>query len=309
MKSEKLNHVLQGLINEENLSLTIYFLLKNGEIRLADVENEILPELMELYISTLEEIIEDDDTDVLALSEADERRNVLYYYDYEEDIDPISKLAEVDKNQEQREFSFSEDKLTEIDGFIFRIANSENSIVLFSKSYPVNIIKQDRSFYIRKSDVRFSKFEDELVRLNGKFDMFYIDEDTFLLKYEILEKFFGFDNVIKNKAAINLKKIEYLNIIEDFDYFKDQVENISFARKLVKVAEKSPVFQKSIQSDKIIEFASNHKLIGQEIQINQSKFVINSKKSSKLLLKLFDDDYLHSKLTDTDYDSLAKDEL
>ena len=55
-----------------------------------------------------------------------------------------------------------------------------------------------------------------MIRLDHKFDVISIKGILFVNNLKLLEKSFGFHDIIKRKAEENIKKIEFENIIEEF---------------------------------------------------------------------------------------------
>lgn len=96
----------------------------------------------------------------------------------------------------------------------------------------------------------------------------------------------------------------------DCDVFNSRLDDISFARKLVKSANNSPVLN-VIPNEQIINFTQNHPALKGKFKYSKDKLQINlkTKKSQDLFLKLLNDDFLQSELTKRYYDSIAKDSV
>jgi len=303
---------LSTFIQQDNLNLVSYFLFKNGESKLADIKNDLLPELQSLYVKNIMiSVLENEDLSLLPLTEADERKNVLYQYDFEEEIKPFLNINYILQNTNIQKFNFFDDVLESIDGFIVKIGNSSNSIFLFSKVYPINIYKQDKTLKLIPAKTRFEKFENQVLRINGKFDILKLNSVFYLLNYEIMEKYYHFDEVVLKKANEYFNKIESLNFLSDATFIEQYLkENIKFARKFIKVAVASPVIKLCVQPEIISDFAKKHSKLANKFKFdNNEKFILNSKKACNSFIKLLDDTFLHSQLTGIDYESKAKDEM
>ena len=92
---------------------------------------------------------------------------------------------------------------------------------------------------------------------------------------------------------------------------KDLVDDITFARKLSKIREKSPVITLNISNDDIINFTkTNPGLRGRFKYSEDGKQIrLDTKASKNAFIKLLNDDYLRSNLTNQEYDSIAKDRI
>ena len=73
--------------------IVVYFILKDNnemKVRLADIEHRFLRDLKDQYLSTIREMIintnntDVNDLQVLNISTADDRKNVIYEYDLED---------------------------------------------------------------------------------------------------------------------------------------------------------------------------------------------------------------------------------
>ena len=158
---------------------------------------------------------------------------------------------------------------------------------------------------------RFKRFEDKLLRLSPKFQILSIDDVIIVLDLKFIERSLGFADVIKREATLGVDAIEALNILSSIEPLNELISDVSFARKLTKIARNSPVLQNRISNAKIILFAKNHPALKDKIRYNEdgSKIILDTKVSKNLFIKLLNDDYLTSQLTEMEYDSLAKDSI
>lgn len=89
-----------------------------------------------------------------------------------------------------------------------------------------------------------------------------------------------------------------------------RLDDITFSRKLVRAASKSPVLG-VIPNDKIIEFVTSHPTLKEKLKTtaDKKKLKVDTKAAQGLFLKLLNDDFLQSQLTEKYYASQAKDSL
>ena len=89
----------------------------------------------------------------------------------------------------------------------------------------------------------------------------------------------------------------------------ERVSDVSFVRKLSKIASNSPVF--TLPATSIIQFVRTHSVLSEYFRFNsgEDKIMLDTKKSQDWFLKLMNDDFLHSQLTDFHYQTPAKDKL
>lgn len=247
------------------------------------------------------------------LSSSDDRVNAIYAYDYDiypKDLNCIHDFN-IEEEIESKMFSFSEESLSNLRGYLIYLGSMNEGIVLYKKHYPVSLIKRD-SFLLYKKDRRFVKFEgDDILRISGSAQVMKLENEMFVLNINNFERNFGFENLITKRASETVEEIDQKGILEDVQVLKDLVDDITFARKLSKVREKSLVINLSISNDDIINFTkTNPGLRGRFKYSEDGKQIrLDTKASQNAFIKLLNDDYLRSNLTNQEYDSIAKDRI
>ncbi|WP_265413241.1 Kiwa anti-phage protein KwaB-like domain-containing protein [Enterobacter hormaechei] len=81
-----------------------------------------------------------------------------------------------------------------------------------------------------------------------------VENDLYVVDLKLIEKMFGFHEVIKKEATLGMTAIEGMNIITDIEVIKELIDDIKYARKLTRIAKSSPVILAKIENEKIIEF-------------------------------------------------------
>lgn len=318
MDVQEIKKKLDNIISN-NVSLSLFFVFKdsNGNYikRKVDLEQgKTIETFVELFRDYLDNtIIKNEALSLCKLSSSDERRNAIYSYDYDVYPKELSCIHDFDINQEILcdNFSFSEEKLSDLCGYLIYLGSMKEGIVLYKKHYPIALIKRD-AFVLYKKKKRFVKFDgDDMLRINGTVQVLKIDKDIFVLDINNFERNFGFENLILKRAAETVDEIDQKGILEDVQALKDSIDDITFARKLSKVREKSPVISLNISNTDIINFTKiNPGLKGQfKYSEDGKKIRLDTKASKNAFIKLLNDDYLRSELTNQDYDSIAKDRI
>ena len=98
----------------------------------------------------------------------------------------------------------------------------------------------------------------------------------------------------------------------NIDSLTTEAEDVSFARKLIKVTQASPVLTE-VDKPTLISFIKQYSdgMLLNQLKFNETEdaIILGSKKSKKTLLKVLNDDYLESKLTSHLYSSATKDDV
>jgi hypothetical protein len=311
MNKAELNQSLEFLNNPTGeLQIIMYACFEEQATKKLDIKAEDLPPIRRLFVDSVNNaIVAQEDFTVIPLSTADERGNCFYEYDLELP-EELQVLGTVIGNDEIETFSFNNDTFAEIDALVIVLADDNNEISLYKKLSPVEILGRG-GYMLWKSNQRLERFEEQLLRISPSFQVLRVEENVIILNLKTIEKSFGFHDVIKREATIGLEAINDMGIVSNIDTLEELIENVSFARKLTKIARNSPVIQRSIPNVSIIAFSRTHPAIRNKMRYTPdgTQFALDTKVSKDLFIKLLNDDFLTSELTQLYYDSLAKDNI
>ncbi len=304
---------------DESRSMQIYFVLRKNDgfdVKLCDVDHENgLPELAEMFEKHLKGIAAEDELYLGDLSSADERANAVYKYDYDDFPGELGVIKDfhIQEAVGRPHFSFDEDNLNKLIGYIIYIGGMEEGITLFKKHYPISLIKRDTFLLGKiKSEKRFEKIQGEdILRINDDFQLIKMDDEVYILELKILNHIAGFDLLIRKAAAEAIIQIEKMDILEDIQVLKDAEEDISFSRKLSKVLNNSPILTLGIKTEEILHFIKNTKEISGKFKYNEdaTQIRLDTNASKKAFIQLLSDAYLRSELTKVCYEARAKDSI
>jgi hypothetical protein len=311
MNKEEFLKELKFLFEDGNeIGLSVYFILKTevGLIkRQADVDQDVNTKLKDQFLTFIdEELIKNEDLVFTNLSTVDDRKNAIFSYDFDETPEGLEVMGELIDEEEQDIFNFNNDDFNSIFGFVILLGNETQKIALYKKHYPINIIKRDSNIFGFRDATRLVDLEDEMIRISEKFEFIQIGDEIIVLDLNVLERYFGFETVIKNKAATNITIIENSGFLENTQLLQELANDVRYAKKLMKVKADSVVFQ--LDFNKIRDFIRHHPKLKRRVRFNfnGSKIVLDTKVSAGLFLKLLDDDYLKSDLTDFLYETDRK---
>ncbi|ATX79134.1 protein of unknown function (DUF4868) [Mariprofundus aestuarium] len=312
MSLDKLRSTISGVIEDKKCDAEFFFLLdSNGEISIkrVDMDEGAHEELTQKFIASIgEAILLNDEISLLDISGADDRSNAIYKYDLPELPFQLSNLETVLQSDDFPSFDFSSDDLKHLEGILIILGHGQTQMAIYKHQYPVALLKRDGGYFHRGS--RLVQLDEEVLRINSKFEFMHIDDDYYIVDLKTLERFFGFHEAIKNVATQGLTNIQNSELVVDISPLEGRIDDISFARKLVRVARASPVLG-VIPNEEIITFVSTYPALRGKFKVNDdgTKLRLETKVSQNLFLKLLNDDFLQSELTKRHYDSLAKDSL
>lgn len=315
MSIEELKQKISGVLGVDGCSAEFYFLLdKDGlEVKLVDINEPDQKELEKIFETSLSEnVLLNDDLTLIELSSADDRKDAVYHYDLDDVPAQLTYLKEIIENEKFETFNFKTDSLSHLEGILILMGNEEKQLAIYKHQYPITLIKPDSGFNLvkPKGAQRFKKLDSDILKISPKFEFLKVDGQYYILDIKALEKFFGFHEAVKNVAEKGIENIKAANLVSDTAVFSARLDDISFARKLVKSASSSPVLNK-IPNEQVINFTSHHPALKGKFKYTDDGTQLNlkTKKSQNLFLKLLNDDFLQSELTKRYYDSIAKDDV
>lgn len=311
MNKAELNQSLDFLNNPTGeLQIILYASFKEQTIKKLDIKAEDLPPIRQLFVDSVNRaVIDKEEFSVIPLSTADERGNCFYEYDLELP-EELQLLESVIGNDDLEIFNFNNDAFANIEALVIVLADDNNELSVYKKLSPVEVLGRG-GYILWKSNQRLERFEEQLLRISPGFQVLRVYDNVIILNLNTIEKSFGFHDVIKREAAIGLEAIREMSIVSNIEALEELVDNVSFARKLTKIAKNSPVIRNNIPNANIIAFSKTHPAIKNKLKcINgDSQFTLDTKISKDLFIKLMNDDFLTSELTRLYYDSLAKDSI
>jgi hypothetical protein len=316
MNIDEFKASISTTVSAHGCSAEFYFLFQNdGKIivKSVDINDDDHLELERQFLSSISDnILLNDDLTLISLSSADDRKSAVYQYDLDEIPIELSYLKMLIENENFDSFDHKHDDLSKLKGILILLGNHDSQLALYKYQYPVTLLKKENGFNLVKpiNNNRFKKLDTDILKINSKFEFLKIDGKYYILDIKTLEKFFGFHEAVKNVAEKGLENIKITELVMDCSVFELRIDDIAFARKLVKSARNSPVLG-IIPNTQIIGFTNTHPALKGKFKYNEvgSQLNLKTKKSQDLFLKLLNDDYLQSELTKRFYDSVAKDSV
>lgn len=315
MTIDELKQKISDVLAADGCSAEFFFLTdKDGlAVKSIDINEDDHSDLETLFTSSVSDsVLLNDDLSLVELSSADDRKDAVYRYDLEDVPIQLTYLREIIDNEDFDDFDLKEDCLSHLEGILVLIGNQDNQIALYKHQYPITLLKPDSGFNLMKpkGENRFKKLDSDILKISPKFEFMKVDGQYFILDIKALERFFGFHDAVKNVAEQGIENIQQANLVVDSEVFTARLDDISFARKLVKSAKNSPVLG-VIPNTEVIRFTSTHPALKGKFKYSEdgSQLDLKTKTSQNLFLKLLNDDFLQSELTKRYYESVAKDDV
>ena len=289
MNKEELNQSLDFINNPQGeLQIIIYANIEDVvEPRKLDIKGDDLPALKQIFIDGINfSVIDKDDYTVLQLSDADERGKCFYQYDLEVP-EELELLENVIGNDNLQNFNFNENNLASIKSLIVVLADDDNEVSLYKKLSPIEIIGRG-GHILKRANQRLERFEDQLLRITARFQVVRVNGEIIITDLNSIEKSFGFHDVITREATLSLDVINQMGLVSNIASLEELVTDVSFARKLTKVARNSPVIRQNIPNASIIQFSKSHPFTKNRMRYSEddTQFNLDTRVSKDLLIKI-----------------------
>lgn len=314
MTINNLKEDITAVLDSKAVSAEIYFVLKAPEghqIKMADLDQISHTEIFEQCKDSIRSILLNEELSLLNISESDSRSDVVYKYDLAEVPKKLGCLKQVSDSDDFEDFKFDNDNLSDLEGILIVIGNHEKQLVIYKYQYPIYLLNR-KGFSLKriKNQSRFEKLDEEVLKINPTFEFLYINNDYYVFDLKLLERVFGFHQAIMNDARAGINVIAAANLVDDINHLINRLDNIRFAKKLLRATKNSPVLG-IISLENIISFADSHPLLKKKLKVNAAgtRLDLRTKVSQNLFMKLLNDDLLQSELTKMFYDSVSKDKV
>lgn len=307
MNTQEFRNKLESLLAlDDNFSALVFFAMRseNGIIlKKANMKAEVLSGIAEGYKDSLyyelERFVHDDQMAVLNLSDRDERSNVIYRYDIPDSEpsyfnvmkEPVSEPV-VDYT-EQKLFNFNDDSFSDIDYFVILLGSEDNHLVVYRDNFNVNLMKQARGrFYLNKSGTQIDKLDYDILRMDSQIDCMLIDDEFYIVNLKNLDTSKEFASIIQSRANEAVDQIAALPFVDNVDGLREHLEDLPFARRLMRAMDNSPVTR--LPANDVLNFVRGHQILSQRLRINGDKFDLTSKRAQSAFVSLLNDDFLYS---------------
>lgn len=322
MTTQEFKDRLQGLVAlGDDFGALVFFAIRNEDgivLKKANIINDVLTEIASGYRESIQaelnRFLLDDHMSVLNLSDRDERENVIYRYDIP-DVEPsyFAQMREpvaedAPEYINDRLFQFDQESFGDIDYFVVMLGTEENHVVVYRDNFNVNLLKQARGrYYLNKSGTQITNLKEDILRMDSQIDCMLLDDDFFIVNLKNLNTSKEFATIIKDRANQSVDLIADLEYIDNVDGLRERLDELSFARRLMKAMDGSPVI--GLPTPTVLDFVSNNPKLNNVLKVEGGKIKLDTKKAQSAFVSLLNDDFLYSKLTNNDYESSSKDRL
>lgn len=312
MNVDNLKSILQEILNSDVANIKLYATTKQNETKKISISSDVSDNLLELFKKSIEDMFLDDSKEYRLKSiddNNDEAAKTYYYFNGENTYERLNVLHNLSSLDEEV-FNFENTNLDDIETFYITISNGEKTIALYKKNYAINVLRRGKTIFFTKHNENIDELKKDILKIDHSFQFMAIENNILIVNLSMLETQLGYDEVITKKAQETVELIASLDFLEDIAKLEEMVQAKKIAKKinLVKNSQVLDIIQSDI--NKVKTFIDNIEDLKKSLKFTEdNKLKLNSKIGVERFLKLLDDAYLKSELTETLYDSLNKEKM
>lgn len=187
----------------------------------------------------------------------------------------------------------------------FYIGN--NNFFLLKKITPSKVLETGSILACVFNRDVFKKLNSDVLKIDSSVDVIAYNNLLIFENKQHFENVLQYDEIIQEVATQTLEQINEIEIIENFDTFKEYlVDDYHSLRKLNILSQKQYFREKTFDDYKRIIEDYN---VGINSDPESRKFIVTDKEQAKLLIKVLNDDYLKSELTNIKYAANSKEDI
>lgn len=230
-----------------------------------------------------------------------DNKKAVYVLEQNDEYKPFALLNE---NMDEIS-SFDEKDIGKVLGFLFKLNLNSKKFFIYQQAYVGSKIQTKNNLRIIQKDDVFEIVDKEMLKIDKRGELLILNNTILVRNVKVLQDFFGFQMFVRNQAQNVISKLEELDILENINTLKEYQngEKLTISKKLMKI-KNSPVLE--MNKEELINkipLVPRYKNI---IHIEDGKIRTNTKKDVDNLMKLLNDDYVKSELTNKEYDSVSK---
>jgi len=184
------------------------------------------------------------------------------------------------------------------------LGRGDDTIVCFQQFTPRFTLKTDKLLYLIHRDGIYGELEEDGFAFDLDFDLFVSGGFAFAIKKDILERVLGYAEEVRAEARkIAQAIVTKLPMANSDDFVNACAKDLRFARKAAAIVGRSTF--DILNLERVRDHATKHDVAFS--LDDQSRIVFSNLPAERwLLLKLLDDDYLESSMTDSLYEVNSK---
>lgn len=204
---------------------------------------------------------------------------------------------------------FKDSKTNEIFGYIVKIENANETLFLFRKYAAKKLLEADK-IPMRFKHGNFQKLNYQIMAIDTVYDAALIlkegddslQSQVFIFNRSKFESMFSFIDFYEKEINETIKEINDMTLFDNVEEFIDLCKNDSrMIKKFARIIKAGEFSKMSKENAKHVKDKFNISW-----EFNKDGEIVVNKDNIWSILRFLDDDYLHSDITDANYESHSK---
>ncbi len=204
---------------------------------------------------------------------------------------------------------FEDSKTNKIFGYIVKIENANETLFLFRKYAAKKLLEADK-IAMRFKQGNFQKLNYQIMAIDTVYDAALIIKEgdkssqspVFIFNRSKFESMFSFIDFYEKEINETIKEINDMTLFNDVGEFIDLCKNDSrMIKKFARIIKAGEFSKMSKENAKYVKETFNISW-----EFNKDGEIVVNKDNIWSILRFLDDDYLHSDITDVNYESHSK---
>lgn len=193
-------------------------------------------------------------------------------------------------------------------GFLFRINHNDKFFWIYQHIYTMSRIDRSKNVLAVLSKNTYDAIDDDVIQIAPRIDVLVLDDSIITSKIDLLQKYFGFEQYIRDGAKKTIAMIQKMDIVIGLEKFiaLESKSKLTNSKKILK-ASGSPVLQ--MDKRDLLSSLKRHARYSQMFNVKDDRIEIHSQKDAAAFIKMLNDDIVRSDLTGQEYDSSSKSKL
>ncbi|TFH39924.1 MAG: DUF4868 domain-containing protein, partial [ANME-2 cluster archaeon] len=204
---------------------------------------------------------------------------------------------------------FEDSKTNKIFGYIVKIENANETLFLFRKYAAKKLFEADK-IAMRFKQGNFQKLNYQIMAIDTVYDAALIlregdkslQSQVFIFNRSKFESMFSFIDFYEKEINETIKEINDMTLFDNVEEFIDLCKNDSrMIKKFARIIKAGEFSKMSKENAKYVKDKFNISW-----EFNKNGAIVANKDNIWSILRFLDDDYLHSDITDANYESHSK---
>ncbi len=232
---------------------------------------------------------------------ADNQRK-FYVINQDDEYHPFDMLKEDDENIT----GFDISEINDLMGVLFKFEKGTDTVWGYQYIYSIAIPnKSGLGFLLTQEGTLFKEMKKPLFSISSKINFMIVNGNIITNDIDIMQRNFGFSKFIRSEAAKVMNTVNDIGIVDSMDKIQKYVEGdkLTYAKKMMQI-KSSPVL--NMKPKVLLNKIKTSPTYSNKLKIVDNKIVLETKKQVEVFIKMLNDTWLKSELTEQLYEAEVK---